>query len=76
MQRTDFSSRGRGSITITVRFTVDPSGRVAGAALASSTGDAGIDSVLNRQASRMPRLPAPPSGKTTSLVLPVKIVLR
>lgn len=75
MQRTRFNGRGD-TMTVTVRFSVDPSGRVAGASLASSTGDARIDSALNRQASRMPRLPAPPSGKTTALVLPVKIVLR
>lgn len=75
MQRTRFSGRG-GSMTVTVRFSVDPSGRVAGAQLVSSTGDAKIDSALNRQAGRMPRLPAPPSGKTTSLVLPVLVVLR
>ncbi|RDW12762.1 energy transducer TonB family protein, partial [Paracoccus thiocyanatus] len=75
MQRTRFSGRG-GSVTVTVRFSVDPGGRVAGASLASSTGDARIDAALSRQASRLPRLPAPPTGRTTSLVLPVKIVLR
>ncbi|WP_028717363.1 energy transducer TonB [Paracoccus sp. J39] len=75
MQRTRFTGRGA-SVTVTVRFSVDPSGRVAGAQLANSTGDARIDAALSRQASSMPRMPAPPSGKTTALVLPVKIVLR
>ncbi len=76
MNRARISARGRGSILVTVRFTVDPSGRVGGATLASSTGDAKLDAVLSRQAARLPRLPAPPSGNSTPLELPVQINLR
>ncbi|MFC3569833.1 energy transducer TonB family protein [Paracoccus simplex] len=76
MHRTRLSAGRGGSVTVTVRFSVDPSGRVAGARLAGSTGDPGIDAALSRQASRMPRMPAPPSGQTVALVLPVKILLR
>lgn len=72
MRRARISGRG-GSVTVNIRFSVSPNGQVAGARLASSTGDARIDQALSRQASRMPRLPAPPTGKTMTLVLPVQI---
>lgn len=72
MRRTRLSGRG-GTVTVNIRFSVSPNGQVSGTRLASSTGDARIDQALSRQAARMPRLPAPPTGKTTTLVLPVQI---
>lgn len=72
MRRTRLNGRG-GTVTVNISFSVSPGGQVAGARLASSTGDARIDQALSRQAARLPRLPAPPTGKTTTLVLPVQI---
>ncbi|CAM3087167.1 protein TonB [Paracoccus aminovorans] len=65
--------KGQGAIVVNLNFTVDPGGRVAGARLASSTGNAANDAALNRQVARMPRLPAHPSGKSITLTLPVRI---
>lgn len=67
---------GRGAVTLKIRFNIDPSGRVSGAGLVGSTGTAKNDAVLNRQAASLPRLPAPPSGKSTTLTLPVTVKLR
>lgn len=72
MRRTRLNGRG-GTVTVNISFSVNPSGQVAGARLASSTGDARIDQALSHQAARLPRLPAPPTGRTTTLVLPVQI---
>ncbi|MCV2447695.1 energy transducer TonB [Paracoccus sp. DMF] len=65
--------KGQGAIVVNLNFTVDPSGRVAGARLASSTGNAANDAALSRQVARMPRLPAHPSGRSMTLTLPVRI---
>lgn len=54
-------------VTVNIRFSIDASGRVSGAGLAGSTGNAKNDAVLNRQAASLPRLPAPPSGRSTTL---------
>ena len=75
MRRTRISGRG-GAIVVSINFTLDPSGRVAGARLASSSGDASNDSALSRQIARMPRLPSHPSGKSITLTLPVRIDVR
>lgn len=75
MKRTRLPSRRGGSVTVMVVFTVDPGGRVGGVRVNGSTGDARLDAALQRQASRMPRLAAPPSGKSTPVSLPVKIDL-
>lgn len=66
----------RQSVTVKVTFSVDPSGRPAGARVVGSTGDARLDAALSRQAASMPRLPAPPSGQTASVTVPVKIDAR
>jgi protein TonB len=75
MRRTRIGGRGQ-TIIVNVNFTLDPSGRVAGARLVGSTGNAQNDSALNRQAARMPRLPAHPSGKSITLTLPIRIDVR
>lgn len=63
----------QGAIVVNLNFTIDPSGRVAGARLASSTGNATNDAAISRQVARMPRLPPHPSGKSMTLTLPVRI---
>lgn len=60
-------------VTVTVAFTIGADGRVSGGRVLSSTGDARTDAALARQASRMPRLPAPPDGKARPITLPVRI---
>ncbi|WP_347267654.1 energy transducer TonB [Paracoccus sp. (in: a-proteobacteria)] len=75
MLRTRIAGRG-GSVVVAVSFSVDPSGRVTGVRVNGSTGDARNDSALQRQASRMPRLPAPPSGRSSAVELPIRIELR
>ena len=76
MKRAQSKLSGRGSVTVNIRFSIDASGRVSGAGLAGSTGNAKNDAVLNRQAASLPRLPAPPSGRSTTLTLPVNVQLR
>lgn len=75
MRRTRISGRG-GAVTVNVSFTLQPNGQVAGARLASSSGDAGNDAALSRQITRMPRLPPHPSGKSIALTLPIVIERR
>lgn len=75
MLRTRITGRGD-SVVVTVSFSVAPNGGVVGATVRGSTGDARNDAALQRQASRLPRLPAPPSGRSSAVVLPVRIDLR
>lgn len=75
MQRTRLPGRS-GNVQVMVRFTVSPGGQVTAASVSTSTGNARLDQALNRQASRLPRLPPPPSGKSTSLELPVLVQSR
>ncbi len=72
MQRARMDDGG-GAVVVSVNFTLTPSGKVAGARLVSSTGNARNDAELSRQAARMPRLPAHPSGTSINLTLPVRI---
>ncbi|HRM74929.1 MAG TPA: TonB C-terminal domain-containing protein, partial [Paracoccus sp. (in: a-proteobacteria)] len=76
MKRAQSRLSGRGSVTVNIRFSIDPSGQISGARLAGSTGNAKNDSVLSSQIARLPRMPAPPSGKSTPMVLPVLLELR
>ncbi|MFT4012376.1 MAG: TonB family protein [Paracoccus sp. (in: a-proteobacteria)] len=73
MQRARVSGRRGAAMQVTVTFTLGGNGAVTGARLLGSTGDAQLDAMLNRQASRMPRLPSHPSGKSVPLTLPVRI---
>lgn len=73
MGRTRMAGRSQGSVRVTVVFTINGNGTVSGARLAGSTGDPRMDAAIDRQASRLPRMPAPPSGKSISLTLPVLI---
>lgn len=75
MLRTPLRQTRGQSVTITVSFSVDPSGRVGAVRVNGSSGDAHIDSALQRQASRLPRLPAPPGGRSVPIVLPVRLDL-
>ena len=73
MKRTRLPSERRGAIQATLQFTITSSGQVTGMRVVSSTGNSSVDNAINRQASRMPRLPAHPSGGALSLTLPVYI---
>lgn len=70
MSRTRLS--GRGGARVQIAVTVAPNGATT-ARLASSSGDARNDAALNRQAARMPRMPAPPAGQSQSFVLPIAV---
>ena len=58
-----------GTHRATVTLTVSPNGSVS-AKLVAGTGDARVDAALSRQASRIPRLPPPPDGRTQTLTVP------
>lgn len=73
MKRTRLPGGQRGAIQATLQFTITGSGQVSGMRVVSSTGNSSVDSAINRQASRMPRLPAHPSGGPQTLSLPVRI---
>lgn len=75
MNRTRLPGRSRGDLRVRIRIAVGADGR-ASAALAGSTGDTRIDAALQRQAQRLPRLPAPPGGKPVTLTQPVRIQSR
>lgn len=65
----------RGSLRATILVNVAANGRAQGR-LVAGTGHARIDQALARQASRMPRLPAPPGGRPANLTLPIDIQVR
>lgn len=71
MARTRLPGR-RGSMQVTVSFTVTAGGQVTGVRV-NSTGDGAIDQALNRQASRLPSMPPPPGGGSKSMQLPVVV---
>lgn len=74
MKRTRLDGQ-RGSHRATVTLTVAPDGSVS-AQLSSGTGDPRVDAALGRQASRIPRLPAPPGGRSQTLTVPFQVNIR
>lgn len=76
MNHTRIPGARRGDVRVTVAFTVTGSGGVTGARLVGSTGDSQRDAALNRQISRLNRLPPHPSGSATPIALPVLIQQR
>lgn len=75
MQRARIDGR-RGTIQATLTVTVSGNGQVSGVSLTRSSGDARVDQALSRQAGRMPRLVAPPSGRTETVIIPFQISSR
>ncbi len=73
MKRTRLPNARDGAIQATLQFTISGGGQVTGMRVTSSTGNPAMDSAIDRQAGRMPRLPAHPSGTSQTLVLPVLI---
>lgn len=60
------AARARGeSGTATLAFTVDASGRVVSAQIASSSGSSALDHATLSMAHRLGRLPPPPNGRIT-----------
>ena len=74
MSRTRVSG-ARGTVRAAVTVTVQANGATS-ARLARGSGDPRIDAALSRQAARMPRLPAPPSGKPFTFTQPISIQMR
>lgn len=75
MSRTRIRGARGGQVQIRVSVTISANGS-ASARLASSTGNAQVDSALARQAARLPRMPAPPNGQSASFVQPIVVSLR
>lgn len=75
MARANLSGGRGGAMRATIQISVAGNGSARGQ-LVSGAGDARIDRALSRQASRMPRLPAPPGGQPQSLTVPVEIAVR
>lgn len=72
MQRARIGSRS-GGLTATIHVRISANGSVISANLVASTGDARLDGVLANQASRIPKLPQPPSGQQVAMTIPVRI---
>ncbi|MDO5605765.1 MAG: energy transducer TonB [Paracoccus sp. (in: a-proteobacteria)] len=72
MNRTPRPGQVRGQVTVRLSVTVAANG-AASARLANSTGHAGWDTALARQAARMPQMPAPPNGQGQSFILPITV---
>lgn len=60
-------------LTLVVALRVDGSGRVSGAALARSSGDAGVDAAVLAQLRRLGKVTAPPDGRAESFNVPVTV---
>lgn len=75
MQRTSLPGGRRGVQHVNLQIQVAANGDTS-ARLAGSTGDPQADAAIQRQASRMPALPPPPSGQPVSLLLPVAVQFR
>lgn len=75
MRRTRLPGGGGGTFSLVVTVTVQPDGRAVGQ-LARGTGDARVDSALQRQAARIPRLPPPPDGRPFTFSQPITIQMR
>ncbi len=58
--------------TATLSFAVDASGRVMGAHIARSSGSSDLDQDTLAIASRLGQLPPPPSGRRTTVMVPVR----
>jgi protein TonB len=59
--------------SLTVSLRVDGSGRITGLSLASSSGDAALDTAVVAHLKRLGKVTAPPDGQGEPLQLPVKL---
>lgn len=62
--------------TVTVRFSIDPSGNVLSASISRSSGFSGLDQAVLEMVQRASPVPAPPPGVNRTIVAPVKFSLR
>lgn len=62
----------RASGTAVLSFSVNPSGGVGGAHIARSSGSSELDSATLAIASQLGQLPPPPSGRRTTVMVPVR----
>lgn len=60
-------------LSLVVSFRVDGSGGVSNAALAQSSGDAGVDAAVLAQLRRLGKVAAPPDGRTESFAVAVTV---
>lgn len=68
MQRARFDGR---KVRLNLNFNITGGGQVTGVSLASSSGDAALDSKVLAHARRLASVMAPPSGNALSLTLPI-----
>lgn len=74
MARTRASGRGK-AVPIKLAVTIGANGQVS-ATLAGSTGDAGLDAAIRRQAARIPRMPPPPDRRPFSFTRTIRVQFR